>query len=57
MDDATTELIKYYQMRVNALQDELTLTKKQLADAVMLNNELIQRSAHLYHQTQREIKL
>jgi len=57
MDDTTTELIKYYQMRVNALQDELTLTKKQLADAVTLNNELIQRSAHLYHQTQREIKL
>jgi len=57
MDDTTTELIKYYQMRVNALEDELTLTKRQLADAVMLNNELIQRSAHLYHQTQREIKL
>jgi cellobiose-specific phosphotransferase system component IIA len=57
MDDSTNELIKFYQMRVAALEDELTLTKRQLSEAHSLNNDLIQRSTHLYHQTQREIKL
>jgi|DEB0MinimDraft_3_1074331.scaffolds.fasta_scaffold00674_14 hypothetical protein len=55
MDDTTQELVKYYRMRVQALEDELALTRQQRDEASALANEFIKRSTHLFHQTQRNI--
>jgi hypothetical protein len=55
MEDTTAELIRFYQERIAALEAALKAAEEERDISKEIANDMIKRSAYLYHQTQRQL--